>query len=89
MPISKEEAFTDTGPFEGMPLAGGEVPTSLEKWQKVPPCNREAEEYEINGTCWQATPRKPPCGAMLRAHRGGCYRPVARVDAPPVGRDKP
>jgi hypothetical protein len=59
------------------------VPTSPEEWQKKPPCDPEQDERQINGACWQATSRKPPCGPLWR-HQELCVRPIAKAKPHPV-----
>lgn len=80
-PVRPEELMpTGRGEDGGVPRFG--IPPGPSPILKTPPCNREAEEYPINGNCWQATPRKPPCGEWLREHEGICYRALPRL--PPV-----
>jgi len=66
----------------GEVLAQHTVPARPEKGWKKPPCNKAMEEYPINGACWQATPRKPPCGPLYE-HGGMCYRPIAVMPRAP------
>lgn len=70
----------DAGPPTGQDLP---VPTAPEPWMKAPPCDSNLEEYPINGACWQATPRRPPCG-QLRRWKDGCYRPLRKPETPPI-----
>jgi hypothetical protein len=80
-PVRPEELMpAGLGTDGGVPRLG--IPPGPSALLKTPPCNREAEEYPINGNCWQATPRKPPCGEWLREHGGTCYRALPRQ--PPV-----
>lgn len=80
-PVRREELMpTGRGSDGGVPRLG--IPPGPSPMLKAPPCNREAEEYTIEGNCWQATPRKPPCGEWLREHDGTCYRALPSV--PPV-----
>jgi hypothetical protein len=55
------------------------VPVKPFPGQKVPPCNAEAGEVEVNGGCWgnMTDSVKPPCGRYLYRSGDKCYRPVA------------
>lgn len=75
-PVTQDEILQTGGIGEdgGVPRKG--IPPEPSPMQQKPPCDPEAEEYEIHGACWQATPRKPPCGDKLREHNGVCYRAI-------------
>jgi hypothetical protein len=75
-PVTPEEILQTgmVGEDGGVPRKG--IPPEPSPMQQKPPCDPDAEEYEINGACWQATPRKPPCGDKLREHNGACYRAI-------------
>lgn len=47
----------------------------------------EGVEVELNGGCWMATDKKPPCpppstGWQFYAHEGKCWVPVAHTPRP-------
>jgi hypothetical protein len=77
----EEEALTDMRPDAGD--ASHVVPPKPEPWMKKPPCETALEEYPINGACWQATARKPPCGALWQ-HGDVCYRAIKPATREPT-----
>jgi hypothetical protein len=45
--------------------------------QGRPPCNTRRGEVAINGGCWVALERRPPCHPEQAEYQGKCYLPVA------------
>lgn len=78
---SRDDAFTDM-PDAGSPWTS--LPSKPEPWQKEPPCDPDSGEEPINGACYGAMKRRPPCGPKLTQHGDTCYRPVAKAIKPPV-----
>lgn len=60
------------------------MPEKPLEWQKRPPCDEEAGEEAVNGACYFAAKRRPPCGPKLMEQRGTCYRAVAKTPRPPT-----
>lgn len=58
------------------------IPDKPEPWQARPPCMTDYDERAISGACWQATSKKPPCGALYE-HRGECFRPIQKTEREP------
>lgn len=50
--------------------------------QVRPPCRTNADHVEINGGCWVALERRPPCGEHAE-YQGKCYIPVIKPPRPP------
>lgn len=44
--------------------------------QSKPPCDTERDEVAINGGCWLALERRPPCHKDHAEYQGKCYVPV-------------
>lgn len=78
----EEGALADTGkPQDAQPVERL-IPDAPEPWQKKPPCDEEQDERAINGACWQATSRRPPCGPLWR-NGDICLRPIAKSKPQP------
>ncbi|QRN98041.1 hypothetical protein JRI60_02910 [Archangium violaceum] len=45
--------------------------------QAKTPCKPNEDEVEINGGCWMALERRPPCRENQAEYRGKCYLPVS------------
>ncbi|QRK04350.1 hypothetical protein JQX13_29265 [Archangium violaceum] len=45
--------------------------------QSRPPCNTRRDEVVINGGCWVALERRPPCHEEQAEYQGKCYLPVS------------
>jgi hypothetical protein len=45
--------------------------------QAKPPCRTGRDEIAINGGCWVALERKPPCHEEQAEYQGKCYLPVS------------
>ncbi|MGZ3457043.1 MAG: hypothetical protein ACXU86_00915 [Archangium sp.] len=45
--------------------------------QAKAPCRPNLYEVELNGGCWLALERRPPCGENYAEYRGKCYVPVS------------
>lgn len=54
------------------------------EWQKKPPCDNDASEEAVNGACYLATKRRPPCGPKLMQHGDTCYRAIAKAPREPT-----
>jgi hypothetical protein len=48
-------------------------------------CKASMGEEAINGGCWVALKKAPPCGTDLFRHGDTCYRPVTADPTKPVG----
>jgi len=46
--------------------------------QAAAPCKPQVDEVEINGGCWLALKRSPPCLDVQAEYQGTCYLPVAK-----------
>ncbi len=46
--------------------------------QAKAPCRTKAGEVEINGGCWVALERRPPCTEIQAEYQGKCYMPVSK-----------
>ncbi|MBM7119096.1 hypothetical protein [Archangium primigenium] len=69
----------ETGP---LPIAYP-MPEKPFRNQAKPPCDVDRDEVEINGGCWMALDRKPPCLVKSQAvHQGKCYLPVGKRTSP-------
>lgn len=79
----ESEALADTGKGDPSQPVEKLIPEEPEPWQKRPPCDAEQDERLINGACWQATSRRPPCGSLWR-HEDLCVRPIAKAKGRPV-----
>ncbi|MCY1074850.1 hypothetical protein [Archangium lansingense] len=52
--------------------------------QAKPPCRTGRDEVAINGGCWVALERRPPCHEEQAEYQGKCYLPVStREPRPP------
>jgi hypothetical protein len=45
--------------------------------QAKAPCKPNLDEVEINGGCWLALEKRPPCGEHYAEYQGKCYVPVS------------
>lgn len=79
----KEEAFVGAGVPAGPAPVEKLIPMKPEPWQKKPPCDADQDERQINGACWQATSKRPPCGTLYR-YEDLCVRPMAEAKPKPV-----
>jgi hypothetical protein len=73
-----EEALTD-----GKTPVVVRPPAKPLDWQKRPPCDADAGEEAINGACYFAAKRVPPCGRLVE-HEGSCYRAIAKAPREPT-----
>ncbi|WNG13240.1 hypothetical protein [Cystobacter fuscus] len=46
--------------------------------QAAAPCKPQVDEVEINGGCWLAVKRSPPCLDVQAEYQGTCYLPVSK-----------
>jgi hypothetical protein len=51
--------------------------------QVRPPCRTQRDEVAINGGCWIALERRPPCHEEQAEYQGKCYMPVVKTPRPP------
>jgi len=51
--------------------------------QLKPPCRTKADHVAINGGCWIALERRPPCDEEQAEYQGKCYLPVLKAQRPP------
>ncbi len=51
--------------------------------QSKPPCRTHRDEVAINGGCWVALERRPPCHPEQAEYQGKCYLPVGLRDPRP------
>jgi len=54
------------------------LPSKPFKDQAAAPCQPKLFEEEINGGCWLALKRKPPCLNVHAEHQGTCYLPISK-----------
>ncbi|WNG33432.1 hypothetical protein F0U61_07230 [Archangium violaceum] len=45
--------------------------------QAKAPCKPNRSEVELNGGCWLALEKRPPCGEDYAEHQGKCYVPIS------------
>ena len=83
-PLREEDALTDMQPDGGATPGGRRIPEKPADWQKRPPCDEDSGEEAINGACYGAMKRKPPCGPKMVQHGDTCYRAVAKAPKPPT-----
>ncbi|PTL79758.1 hypothetical protein [Vitiosangium sp. GDMCC 1.1324] len=50
--------------------------------QAKPPCLTRRDEVAINGGCWVALERRPPCHEEQAEYKGKCYLPVSSNRGP-------
>ncbi|MFY0527726.1 hypothetical protein ACN28I_32790 [Archangium gephyra] len=51
--------------------------------QVRPPCRTKADHVAINGGCWIAIERRPPCDEEHAEYQGKCYIPIMKAPRPP------
>ncbi len=51
--------------------------------QVRPPCRTRSSHVAINGGCWIAIERRPPCDEDHAEYQGKCYIPILRAPRPP------
>ncbi|MCY1078752.1 hypothetical protein [Archangium lansingense] len=51
--------------------------------QVRPPCRTKADHVAINGGCWIAIERRPPCDEDHAEYQGKCYIPIMKAPRPP------
>lgn len=85
-PVEASDTMTDVDQTAKAPAQQKRrgIPLKPEPFQKTPPCNEDAGEEAVNGACYAAMKRKPPCGPILLEHEGTCYRAVAKAPKPPT-----
>lgn len=54
------------------------LPARPFKDQAAAPCKPQVDEVEINGGCWLAVKRSPPCLDVQAEYQGTCYLPVSK-----------
>ncbi|MET0400754.1 MAG: hypothetical protein ABW123_00060, partial [Cystobacter sp.] len=52
--------------------------------QAAAPCYPEVDEVEINGGCWVALDRRPPCRELQAEYKDKCYLPVTKSRTRPA-----
>jgi hypothetical protein len=51
--------------------------------QLTPPCRTQRDEVDINGGCWMALERRPPCNPEQAEYQGKCYIPMMKTPRAP------
>jgi hypothetical protein len=51
--------------------------------QVRPPCRPKSDHVAINGGCWIAIERRPPCAEDHAEYQGKCYIPIMMAPRPP------
>jgi len=69
--------LTDSAP-PSPPALAYPLPAKPFRNQAAAPCNPELWEEEINGGCWMALDRRPPCLKIHAEYQGKCYLPVSK-----------
>lgn len=54
------------------------IPEQPFRNQAIAPCFTDRDEVELNGGCWLALKRKPPCLEVQAEHKGECWLPVSK-----------
>jgi hypothetical protein len=54
------------------------LPSKPFRDQAAAPCKPQVDEVEINGGCWLAVKRNPPCLDVQAEYQGTCYLPVSK-----------
>ena len=70
-------SLTDTEAALAEPIAYP-LPAKPFRNQAAAPCKPDLDELEINGGCWVALDRRPPCLKVQAEHEGKCYLPVSK-----------
>lgn len=73
---SRAPTLVDTG---DEPPAGITYPLPAKPFsdQAKAPCKLNRSEVELNGGCWLALEKRPPCGEDFAEYQGKCYVPVS------------
>ena len=67
----------DTDDSQAAPIAYP-LPWEPFRNQAKAPCRTRSGEVEINGGCWVALERRPPCTDIQAEYQGKCYMPVSK-----------
>jgi hypothetical protein len=80
--LRREMDFVDLGKPDPEAIA---YPLPEKPWTKqaVAPCETDKGAVEINGGCWVALEKKPPCFSNQAEYKGKCYMPVRKVEPLP------
>jgi hypothetical protein len=73
---NRAPTLVDTGDVEPMGIAYP-LPTKPFSDQAKAPCKLNRSEVELNGGCWLALEKRPPCGEDFAEYQGKCYVPVS------------
>ena len=73
---SRAPTLVDTGD-EGPAGIAYPLPAKPFSDQAKAPCKPNRSEVEINGGCWLALEKRPPCGEDFAEYQGKCYVPVS------------
>lgn len=66
----------------------GRLPPPGPNQKRSGQCDEEQAQVELNGGCWVATERPPPCPrGKLWEHEGKCWTPVAVLPREPTSGD--
>lgn len=84
-PVPMQEWTTaDAGPLV-LPLVAGHLPPPGPNQLRAGKCDKDMSQEEINGGCWVATTKKPPCPTGKQwEHNGMCWLPVAPAKPSPT-----
>lgn len=89
-PVPMQEWTTaDAGTL--LPLMAGHLPPPGPNQLRAGKCDKDMSQEEINGGCWVATTKKPPCPTGKQwEHNGMCWLPVAPAKpTPTTGEPRP
>lgn len=73
---SRAPTLVDTGDV-GLEGISYPLPTKPFSDQAKAPCKPDLYEVELNGGCWLALEKRPPCGDNYAEYQGKCYVPVS------------
>ncbi|WNG45412.1 hypothetical protein F0U60_15855 [Archangium minus] len=72
-----QSSFLTAGGTRGPAGIAYRLPDKPLQGQARPPCDTERDEVVINGGCWVALERRPPCHKEQAEYQGKCYLPVS------------
>jgi hypothetical protein len=73
---SRAPTLVDTGEVAGEGITYP-LPAKPFSDQAKAPCKPDLYEVELNGGCWLALEKRPPCGENYAEYQGKCYVPVS------------
>jgi hypothetical protein len=76
-------SFLSDGEVQGPAGIAYPLPSKPFSNQVRPPCRTKANHVAINGGCWIAIERRPPCDEEHAEYQGKCYIPIVKAPRPP------